>query len=297
MLAFRAVVIAAVAACMVHGAWVPDDKKVDSKKDLLNQLRGLLRELDEESKVENLSYGSENGPYLTKKSVSTRGVQTLTTETVYTASGSSRSIDVKADCLYAHNKVRALHQNTPDLEYDDDLAEGAQKWAEHLASIGNPRLHSPESERPGQGENLFFNSVGSSLGNSQATPAVAVFKWYAESWEYNYNYNVNDVQNAGHFTQVVWKGSTKVGCGVATVTTGGSDNTYIVGRYSPAGNFGGEYTSNVMPMKAGAQAPKRTADIEMGGCADYGEKCSLFFKYMSDFCEKMGNAVCQCTCQ
>ena len=50
---------------------------------------------------------------------------------------------------------------------------------------------------------------------------------------------------AGHFSQVVWKGSTKLGIGMAEIDENGMKCTYIVGRYKPAGNYGGEYAENV----------------------------------------------------
>ncbi|CAH3015998.1 unnamed protein product [Porites evermanni] len=50
---------------------------------------------------------------------------------------------------------------------------------------------------------------------------------------------------AGHFSQVVWKESTKLGIGMAETDENGMKCTYIVGRYKPAGNYGGEYAENV----------------------------------------------------
>jgi hypothetical protein len=44
---------------------------------------------------------------------------------------------------------------------------------------------------------------------------------------------VSGVWLAGHFTQVVWKGSKQVGCGVAAC----GDKTYWVCRYTPTGNW------------------------------------------------------------
>lgn len=50
----------------------------------------------------------------------------------------------------------------------------------------------------------------------------------------------------GHFTQVVWKASTKLGIGFAR---GRNDCLFVVGRYKPAGNFGfpDDYAENVLP--------------------------------------------------
>ena len=48
-----------------------------------------------------------------------------------------------------------------------------------------------------------------------------------------------------HFTQVVWAGSRELGIGMATGKKNGMMCTYVVGRYRPAGNMGGQYKANV----------------------------------------------------
>merc|ERR1719326_2392685 len=45
--------------------------------------------------------------------------------------------------------------------------------------------------------------------------------------------------NTGHYTQVVWKTSTALGCGV--------QGRLLVCQYGPGGNMGGEFSSNVQP--------------------------------------------------
>ena len=56
----------------------------------------------------------------------------------------------------------------------------------------------------------------------------------------NPGWNANP--GTGHFTQVVWKASTQLGIGKAEK----NGCIYVVGRYSPAGNMGGQYKSNVL---------------------------------------------------
>ncbi|CAB4014963.1 Hypothetical predicted protein [Paramuricea clavata] len=46
-----------------------------------------------------------------------------------------------------------------------------------------------------------------------------------------------------HFTQVVWSSTKKLGIGYAQSADG--KDTYVVARYSPAGNFFGQFTDNV----------------------------------------------------
>ena len=69
---------------------------------------------------------------------------------------------------------------------------------------------------------------------------------YQEVCNPGYNFGSESPSNeAGHFTQVVWKKSTKVGMGKATKKKNGGLCTYIVARYKPAGNFAGKYKENV----------------------------------------------------
>ena len=59
--------------------------------------------------------------------------------------------------------------------------------------------------------------------------------------------------DTGHFTQVVWKGSNKIGCAYADCPAGGLfDASYgpwrlISCMYNPPGNYEGQYEQNVSP--------------------------------------------------
>ena len=65
--------------------------------------------------------------------------------------------------------------------------------------------------------------------------------------EPGYNFNSGGFRGGtGHFTQVVWKGSTVLGIGRAEVDEGGMKCAYVVGRYKPAGNMMGDFQQNVL---------------------------------------------------
>ena len=52
-------------------------------------------------------------------------------------------------------------------------------------------------------------------------------------------------RGAGHFSQVVWKGSREIGIGRAFADNG--QTVYVVCNYLPAGNVIGRFKENVFP--------------------------------------------------
>jgi hypothetical protein len=49
----------------------------------------------------------------------------------------------------------------------------------------------------------------------------------------------------GHFTQLVWKATNKMGAGIAY--TSDRKQVYVVAQYTPPGNYEGQYQENVLP--------------------------------------------------
>ena len=78
---------------------------------------------------------------------------------------------------------------------------------------------------------------------------AATNSWVSE--EKNYNFASGGFgMNTGHFTQVVWKSSTQLGCCVARGCTG-QWKTVVVCQYTPPGNFQGQFQANVLPAGGG----------------------------------------------
>jgi uncharacterized protein YkwD len=131
----------------------------------------------------------------------------------------------------AHNKVRALHCAAP-LSWSPKLAQVAQAWANTLRDKGCAFGHSG-----GQyGENLAAGTTGA-MG-----PEAVVQMWYEEVKDYKFPDGGFSMQT-GHFTQVVWRGTTQVGCGHSQC----KGNDIWVCNYDPAGNWDGQYRENVLP--------------------------------------------------
>ncbi|CAH3041090.1 Golgi-associated plant pathogenesis-related protein 1-like [Pocillopora damicornis] len=145
--------------------------------------------------------------------------------------------------LKEHNRFRAIH-DAPPMTLDREMCNSAAQWAKYIAEQGSLE-HSTEDQRPEQGENL---SMGCSSDKAQ-TVKEAVANWYNELCNPGY-YGLGELETgpdeAGHFSQVVWKESTKLGIGRAEIEQNGMKCAYIVGRYNPPGNVQESYKQNVL---------------------------------------------------
>src|ERR1019366_6511193 len=108
--------------------------------------------------------------------------------------------------LQRHNQFRARH-GSPALAPDSDLDAYAQNWASHLAASSK----FAHSSGP-YGENLYYEESSSAIDAGEAA-AGATESWYGESAGYRYGDGFS--ASTGHFTQVVWKDTARLGCGMA----------------------------------------------------------------------------------
>jgi pathogenesis-related protein 1 len=134
----------------------------------------------------------------------------------------------------AHNVERA-EVGVPPLTWDPDLAAIAQAWAMQCVDTSAPIGLVDHNPNRGQG---YPESVGENIYGSggQASGTAAVALWIQE--QANYNYAANSCNGVcGHWTQVVWRTTTKVGCGLHTCP-GLQYGSTVVCNYAPAGNNG-----------------------------------------------------------
>jgi len=108
-----------------------------------------------------------------------------------------------------------MHANTRSLQWDANLAREAQRYANELLAMsyrnGKAKLIHEKPAR-GMGENLYWGD------SSKAKTCVDANKsWYSEEKDYDYyDGSSKNGRAIGHFTQMVWKGTTRFGVGVAT---------------------------------------------------------------------------------
>lgn len=125
----------------------------------------------------------------------------------------------------------------PQNEAREQVGVSPLKWDVKLATYA--RVYARErrgdcllqhSEGP-FGENIFWGSVR----GWNATDAVGA--WVDEKKWYNYaNNSCSSGQDCTHYTQIVWRTTTNVGCAVIKCNSG---DTFITCNYYPPGNFVG----------------------------------------------------------
>jgi|GEM_PF-962757 len=147
------------------------------------------------------------------------------------AGGALSAKDIKA-VLDAHNRVRADVGVGP-LVWAPEIANYAQKWADHLKKTKRCGLEhrSGKTQKKPWGENLASYHVSSGH-------ARAVAMWASEKKFYTPGTALNDRNwyPSGHYTQVVWRSTKRVGCGVASC----EGQVVMACNYDPPGNMMGQ---------------------------------------------------------
>ena len=141
-----------------------------------------------------------------------------------------------------HNVERAKH-GVAALNWSADLAKNAQAWVNGCHTAKNT-----------DGDDFFCHQSTSGCGTDasyhygERGGMEAVDGWYCEISAYHFDHPVvqggiihdcdkNPDNVTGHFTQVVWRDSTKLGCARNTCSLGGNTGTLWACEYDPPGNF------------------------------------------------------------
>lgn len=143
--------------------------------------------------------------------------------------------NLDARLLAAHNRER--HQaDLPSLRWNEALAASAQDWADHLAATGGFD-HAPAALRGGgqEGENLWAGTPGYFSAEAMVDLWIVEKKHYLPG-PFPHNSRTGNVADVGHYTQLMWRRTSELGCGLAR----GREEDVLVCRYSRAGNVHGE---------------------------------------------------------
>jgi len=120
-------------------------------------------------------------------------------------------------------------------QYDNfQLNEVAESLAEQIVDFPDVNIDPEDYE----GVN-FYETEG-----LRPPPILVTSTWYNESLSFNFiapQYTASSL----NFTQMIWKSSTTVGIGTATI----NNKTVIIAKFYPVGNIKGRFRLNVIPIR------------------------------------------------
>ena len=156
----------------------------------------------------------------------------------------------KKHAIEEHNRLRNFH-NSPPLILSEELEMEALGWAITLSNK-ETILHKYKDYKR-TNEDKYQNVMRSSIefDSIQMTDVL-----YSEVNKYNYdNSESNKKTNlVNEFTQIVWKNTKFIGCGIAH----SKYDYWGVCIYSPAGNTAGSYGINVLKPAVSADQIAKT---------------------------------------
>ncbi|MDD4979443.1 MAG: CAP domain-containing protein [Gallionella sp.] len=140
-----------------------------------------------------------------------------------------------------HNKWRTQVGVKEELIYSPTLALRAQAWADNLMKSNQCKMrHSKPNGK--YGENLYWASAmtwsDGRIDLQEVSPNKVVDSWGSEKADYDYaKNNCKSGKMCGHYTQIVWRDTKSVGCGMA-VCADTREQVWVC-QYQPAGNWVG----------------------------------------------------------
>ncbi|XP_005519593.1 PREDICTED: glioma pathogenesis-related protein 1-like [Pseudopodoces humilis] len=145
------------------------------------------------------------------------------------------------ECVQTHNTLRSQvdppASNMLYMTWDPDLAKTAKAWAKKCVFEHNIHLKEQGKTHP------RFNFVGENIWTGSLhvfTVKAALASWFHEVEYYDYT-TKRCSKVCGHYTQVVWATSYKVGCAVhfcpKVTYTSITNAAHFVCNYGPPGNY------------------------------------------------------------
>lgn len=141
--------------------------------------------------------------------------------------------DFRTVMLGVHNQTRADYGSTP-LAWDETLAANAKAYAAQMARTGEFRHDRTPGRRAREGENIWRGSRGA-YSYTQMLEGMVDERRFFRAGIFPDVSRTGDWSDVGHYTQMVWPTTTRLGCGVAS----DARYDYLVCRYAPKGNVDG----------------------------------------------------------
>lgn len=173
-----------------------------------------------------------------------------TSTTAAATAAPSAANSYQESILHYHNLHRSAH-SASGLTWSDDLAGAADTLAKrcvygHDTSIPAASGAYGQNIAYGYEADLVGEKVISEMMYTDEAPYFASLYGQADP-------DMTNFEKWGHFTQIVWKATTHVGCATVSCSdlkNAGGAAPYTVCNYGSPGNFAGEYADNVVKPSA-----------------------------------------------
>jgi pathogenesis-related protein 1 len=143
------------------------------------------------------------------------------------------SLGERAALISLHNDARAQKGVAP-LTWSSDLAESVGAWVLNLKGRGCVLEHSGSDQF---GENLYYGMKS----NGQTTAGEVMSGFLDEEKYYDPVTNTCEGgEKCGHYTQIMWEDTTKLGCAKAVCISPGMREEVWGCQYGPKGNIIGQ---------------------------------------------------------
>jgi len=156
--------------------------------------------------------------------------------TAFAGNTGSRLTQQQAQQLVNYHNQKRAEVGNGNVSWSTQIAQYAQQRADQIART-KQLAHLPQGQNP-YGENLA--SGGSTGGGVVFTVINACDGWYSEKAKMPRNARTMTIdlfnKGVGHYTQMVWKGSTQIGAGISQYQQGAFTMTVVVCCYNPPGN-------------------------------------------------------------
>ena len=192
--------------------------------------------------------------------------------------------------------------NLGELTNDSALQNRAQEWVDYLKEHEGCNMRHPQTEAERQkylndhggasvdGQNIAWQS-GTRPVSMQGAPA---FNWAADGWydecdgykNNGWNKNPGPNPETGHYTQLMWKNATKIGCGAASC--GG--NTALVNCNYGTDNISGG-AGNLNPPPTGHQFDTSIVPIKCGVNCNTGQTAEASLDSPGDVVVHIGKSL------
>ncbi|XP_014208029.1 ancylostoma secreted protein-like [Copidosoma floridanum] len=122
-----------------------------------------------------------------------------------------------------------------NLVWDNEIAMIAQHWADQC-QWGHDKCRNTPKEYVGQ--NIAYQQT---TGDVSSIPVEDMVQAWYDEVQYFDGRTLQGISGkvVGHYTQMVWSGTTKIGCGAVKYKKADYNRFYLVCNYSPGGNIGG----------------------------------------------------------